>query len=103
MQENLSFMNTSEERWLSKWEKMRSKGQLKYALYNAFVVSVLIAFTGFLFVYITNYQLKTSYLNFALVLFFVMFIYKFIKHYYFDWKKNEKSYSELKNNNLIQN
>ena len=91
-----SVMNSREEKWYSKWEKMRSWGRLKYSLYNAFTISVLIAFTGFLFVYITKYKLKTSYINFGLVLFSVMFLYKFIKHYFVDWHKNEKTYNEFK-------
>jgi hypothetical protein len=79
------------------WEEQRKKGRFLYSLINSLLISLLIGIVGFLFVFITKYKLKTSYLNFGLVLFSLMFIYKFIKIYFFDYPNKEKIYNEGKN------
>lgn len=81
----------------SNWEEQRKKGRFLYSLINSLFISLLIGIVGFLFVFITKYKLKTSYLNFGLVLFSLMFIYKFIKIYFFDYPNKEKIYNEGKN------
>lgn len=81
----------------SSWEVQRKKGRFLYSLINSIFISLLIGITGFLFVYIIKYKLKTSYLNFGLVLFGLMFVYKFLKIYFFDWPNKEKIYNDSKN------
>lgn len=87
-------MTLQDNKWIEKWTRLRKRGRLLYAFQSAFVVAAIIAVLGFAFVYFTNYQLKSTYTEFAIVLFLVMFIYKFLKHYFFDWPRNEKRFSE---------
>ena len=87
-------MTLRDQRWQDRWSRMRTRGRLLYALQSAFVVAAIISLLGFAFVYFTNYQLDYTYVEFAVVLFFVLFIYKFVKHYFLDWPRNEKRFSE---------
>ncbi|MEZ4907721.1 MAG: hypothetical protein R2771_08830 [Saprospiraceae bacterium] len=91
-------MSEREDKWNEKWSKSRKYGRIQFAIMKAFYISAILAILGYLFVYLTNYSLKTSYLNFALVLFLVMFIYKFLKNYFIDWPRNEKIFNEKNSN-----
>jgi predicted membrane-bound spermidine synthase len=81
----------------SSWEEQRKKGRLKYSLINSIFISALIGLGSYLVVYFTKYKLKTSYLEFGLVLFGLMFIYKFLRIYFYDWPNKEKKYLNGKN------
>ncbi len=82
--------------WVEKWEKLRKKGRVQFALIKALYVAGLITLFAFAFVYFTDYKLKVTRKEFVLVLFLVMFIYKAVKNYFFDWIRNEKRYFEEK-------
>ena len=88
------MLNQRELKWYEKWIKMRKYGRIQFSIIKSFYISTLIAVVGYLFVYLTKYPLKTSYFEFALILFLVMFIYKFVKHYFVDWPRNEKLCNE---------
>jgi hypothetical protein len=78
--------------WAEKWEKARKGGRIRFAILKGFYVAGLITIIAYAFVYFTDYQLKVSREEFVIVLFFIMFIYKSLKNYFFDWPKNEKRY-----------
>jgi len=71
------------------WEETRKAGRLVFSLKKALLVAAIISLAAYLFVYLTNYELSTSKEEFALVLFLVMFLYKFLRNYFWVWTKNE--------------
>ncbi len=71
----ISMINKRQESWNDKWGKIRDKGRLVFALTKAFYISAIITIIAFGFVYFTDYQLKISKREFAVVLFVVMFLY----------------------------
>lgn len=74
------------------WEETRKDGRLKFSLKKAILVAAIISLLAYLFVFITDYKLSTSKENFGILLFSVMFCYKFIRNYFFVWIKNESNY-----------
>ncbi len=91
------MFNKNNLSWTEKWEKIRKQGRIRFALIKALYVAGLITLFASAFVYFTNYKLNVSRKEFVLVLFLVMFIYKSLKNYFFDWPRNEKRYFEEKN------
>ena len=87
-------MLKNEKKWMDKWQEARKRGRLKFALLQALYTAGVISILAFLFIYFTNYQLSTSKESFTIILFVVMFVYKFIRHYYLEWPKNESRYLE---------
>ena len=87
-------MLNGEKKWMDKWQEVRKGGRLKFALVKALFTAGIISILAFLFVYLANYQLSTSKESFIVILFIVMFTYKFIRHYFLEWPKNEKRYLE---------
>lgn len=74
------------------WEEVRKEGRLRFSIKKAVIVALIIAVVGYLFVYIADYKLSTSKESFGVVLFVVMFFYKFMRNYFFVWVRNESNY-----------
>ena len=83
--------------WHDKWGKVRVGGRIKFALVKAVFTAAVISILAYAFVYFTNYELSTSKEKFATILFLVLLIYKFVRHYYFEWNRNENRYLEEEN------
>ena len=67
----------------------QSKERLIFSLKKAFIAAAIIALAGYIFVKVADYKLSTSKESFGIVLFLVMFVYKFIRNYFFVWARNK--------------
>ena len=63
--------------------RTHSKERLIFSLKKAFIAAAIIALLGYIFVKVTDYKLSTGKESFGIVLFLVMFVYKFIRNYFF--------------------
>lgn len=86
-------MTDTENKWQEKWQRKRKFGRFQYAVSSALLISAILAVACYLGVYLTKYPMKISHEKFGLIVFLVLYIYKFLKHYFIDWPKNESKYN----------